>query len=364
MSGFDDNPFDDNPFQDPSIQQVTKNTVNNAAKDLEDYNPFDDTPQRPTTAVRGAANPPPFSGGGGGDTSRSPAVMSPVQDYTPAFGKPQQPAQGGPPPPISTEELQRRQEELERKERELQRREEELGNAPYNARRNNWPPLPDKLPVQPCFYQDINVDIPVEFQRIVRNLYYLWIAHFMMLLVNSLAFLLRIFTIASMDDFVGFGLSLFYIVIFSPATYVCWFRPAYKAFKSDSSFNFMVFFVCFVIQIIFSVLFCLTMQGACGIIGGIKIINLGGAMHIFVGIVVLIVGIGFAVGAVFDVIMLVRIHRIYRSSGASFAKAQQEFTSGVMRNEHVQGAAAGLASEALRTQVNRTTGGGNGNVRY
>lgn len=60
--------------------------------------------------------------------------MSPVQDYTPAFGKPhQQPAQGGPPPPISTEELQRRQEELERKERELQRREEELGSAPYNG---------------------------------------------------------------------------------------------------------------------------------------------------------------------------------------------------------------------------------------
>lgn len=101
----------------------------------------------------------------------------------------------------------------------------------FSARRNNWPPLPDKLPIQPCFYQDINVDIPVEFQRIVRNLYYLWIAHFMMLLVNSLAFLLRMFTLARMEDFVGFGLSLFYIIIFSPASYVCWFRPAYKAFK-------------------------------------------------------------------------------------------------------------------------------------
>ena len=45
------------------------------------------------------------------------------------------------------------------------------------ARQNNWPPLPTWCPwgLKPCFYQDINVDIPVEFQKIVRNLYYLWV---------------------------------------------------------------------------------------------------------------------------------------------------------------------------------------------
>ena len=30
-----------------------------------------------------------------------------------------------------------------------------------------------------------------------------------------------------------------------------------------------------------------------------------------------------------------QIHRMYRSTGASFAKAQAEFTTGVMRNEQV-----------------------------
>lgn len=46
------------------------------------------------------------------------------------------------------------------------------------VRQNNWPPLPKFCPVQPCFYQDINVDIPVEFQKIVKYLYYLWVGEY------------------------------------------------------------------------------------------------------------------------------------------------------------------------------------------
>jgi len=42
-------------------------------------------------------------------------------------------------------------------------------------RRNNFPPFPSWCPVQPCFYQDLSIDIPVEFQKIVRMAYYFWI---------------------------------------------------------------------------------------------------------------------------------------------------------------------------------------------
>lgn len=68
--------------------------------------------------------------------------------------------------------LKRRQEELDRKAAELDRREQQLqGNIPQL---NNWPPLPDNFCVKPCFYQDFNLEIPPEFQRLVKHLYYTW----------------------------------------------------------------------------------------------------------------------------------------------------------------------------------------------
>merc|ERR1712110_1390565 len=153
-----------------------------------------------------------------------------------------------PKPQISTAEFQKRQEELEKRARELDRREEELRNAPNNSnvRQNNWPPLPNFCPIQPCFYQDINVDIPVEFQKIVKYLYYLWIAHASLLLVNMLTGLLYLF--GGGDAGQTFGLALVYAFLFTPASYMCWFRPGYKAFRDDSSMYFMVFFFVFFFQ--------------------------------------------------------------------------------------------------------------------
>lgn len=48
----------------------------------------------------------------------------------------------------------------------------------FPARKNNFPPLPEKCCVQPCFYQDFSVDIPLEFQRIVKTVYYLWLCEY------------------------------------------------------------------------------------------------------------------------------------------------------------------------------------------
>ena len=99
----------------------------------------------------------------------------------------------------------------------------------FTVRQNNWPPLPNFCPIQPCFYQDINVDIPVEFQKIVKYLYYLWIGHVSLLLANFIIGFL--YLCVKGDQGATMGLALVYFFLFTPASFVCWFRPAYKAFR-------------------------------------------------------------------------------------------------------------------------------------
>jgi hypothetical protein len=59
------------------------------------------------------------------------------------------------------------------------------------------------------------------------------------------------------------------------------------------------------------------------------------------------------------VLFSLQVHRIYRSTGASFQKAQAEFATGVLRNETVQNAAADAAASAARGAVQGQYGSNN-----
>lgn len=329
MSNFDENPFAD-PFADPSIQQAVNPPP---AAGLDDYDPFSNpTTTRAQTNNQPATLPPPSS------TTVPAPTAAPPPTYSASA---QQQA--------SSAEFQRRQEELEQKAQELARREEELRNAGQlggGRQENNWPPLPSHFPVGPCFYQDINVEIPLEFQRVVRLLYYLWMFHALMLLINMLGGL-AIFV--SSGDGVTFGLGLLYLLLFTPVSYLCWFRPVYKAFRSDSSFNFMVFFFIFFFQVCVAVVTAIGIptMGSCG---WVSVASAFSNHYIGLGIFLVLVAIGASVDAGSMVILLLWVHRIYRSTGASFAKAQAEFAQGVMRNEHVQSATTSAASSMVRNQ--------------
>ena len=55
------------------------------------------------------------------------------------------------------------------------------------TRENNFPPLPSFLPINPCFYQDFDVDIPAQFRKTVQIVYYIWLVYILALLWNLMA---------------------------------------------------------------------------------------------------------------------------------------------------------------------------------
>jgi len=333
--------FDINPFSDPSVRQVARPPPprqTNAV--LDDYNPFNETtaPARQQPAA-----------GGKTPSSNQPAVM-PVAEapppYTPSSAAAAQAS-------AAAEDLRRRQVELEAKEAELARKEQEMQRAMQGQiRQNNFPPLPAVCCVQPCFYQDFNVDIPLEFQRIVKTGYYIWMAYCGLLVINMFGamgyFIGTVSSGATNQSGVTFGLSILYLLLFTPCSFVCWYRPLYKAFRSDSSFNFFLFFFIFFFQFCVTVLQAIGIDGwgFCGWITGAQ--AMASQLPVAVYVIIFIVASFFTALAVVFFICLIRVHRIYRNTGASFAKAQEEFARGVWSNQTVRQTTANIASTAAR----------------
>merc|ERR1712240_814535 len=101
----------------------------------------------------------------------------------------------------------------------------------------------------------------------------------------------------------------------------------------------------FAIQLIFSIIMAVGFSSAGGLRGD------GTGPHggdYFLGLVALLVTIGWVVCALGDFFMLTKIHGYYRATGASMSKAQSEFTSNVLSNEGVRNAAAQAAAAGVR----------------
>ncbi|NXG69720.1 SCAM2 protein, partial [Baryphthengus martii] len=258
--------------------------------------------------------------------------------------------------------LLQQQAELERKAAELEKKERELQShaASIDPRQNNWPPLPKKCPIKPCFYQDFSADIPADYQRTCKMLYYLWMLHSITLLLNLLA-CLAWFTVQT-ERGVDFGLSILWFILFTPCAFLCWYRPIYKAFRqvlfsffypcchlscrSDSSFSFFVFFFIFFCQIAIYIIQAVGIPGW-GDSGWIAALS---ELHgnLAVAIIMMVVAGFFTLCAVLSLFLLKQVHSLYRRTGASFQRAQEEFSQGILTNRSFQNAASGAASAAAQ----------------
>ncbi|KAK7121932.1 hypothetical protein R3I93_022883 [Phoxinus phoxinus] len=325
MSGFDSNPFgetvDVNPFQDPSVTQVTNSSIDG----IESFTPFPDGNSGSTIPASSVPS--------------QPAVLQPSVDPGPKATA-----------AAAQINLLKQQEELERKAAELDRREQELQSQGATAgKQNNWPPLPRIFPIKPCFYQDFSEEIPLEHQRLCKMMYYLWMWQCVTLFLNVLACLAYFTTHAEAG--IDFGFSILWFIMFAPCSFLCWYRPVYKAFRSDSSFNFFFFFFIFFAQIVVSVIQSVGIPkwGNSGWISAIEAMGYNKA----VGAIMMVVAAFFTASAALSVFLLKMVHSNYRRTGASFQKAQQEFSQGVLTNRSFQSAAASAATTAAQSSFQR-----------
>ncbi|KAI6182017.1 Secretory carrier-associated membrane protein [Aphelenchoides fujianensis] len=289
---------------DPSIAQAT------STQPAEEYNPF----------------------------SNQPAAARPVA--APTVGAPQQTSVN------MDSELFRQQEELRKREQDLQRRQEEFerrqqqgGGAAGGRGQNphNWPPLP-------AF--DIDVEIPVQFQETVRLIYNVYLVYVLALTVNVVAtFFYMLMAGGGHRHPAAFGhptrpLHAVRLPLLGSG-------PVYKAFRDDSSFNFMVFFFVLFLHTIFCFVQALGLsQYACGWSNTISVFS----QHIFVGLVMLVSTLAFTAAFGGMAFGLLKVHRLYRGAGFTIDKARKEFSEGVMSDRNVQ-AAANQATRAAASHA-------------
>nr|XP_047912341.1 secretory carrier-associated membrane protein 1-like isoform X3 [Anser cygnoides] len=165
---------------------------------------------------------------------------------------------------LAQAELLKRQEELERKADELDRREREM--------------------------QSLNQ------QRV----------HTVTLFLNVFGCLAWFYIDATRG--VDFGLSILWFLLFTPCSFVCWYRPLYGAFRSDSSFRFFVFFFVYICQFAVHVLQAAGFQrwGNCGWISSLTGLN----KSIPVGIMMIIIAALFTASAVISLVMFKKGHSL------------------------------------------------------
>jgi len=333
----------DNPFADPSVVEAQRAAAN---APIEEDNPFAEA----VAPAPASVNLPPSQVSG----NMTPAPITPAASASAPSSNPKIENIPG------HADLLKRQEELERKEAELERRERQMNQSSgANVQPNNWPPLPSWFPIKPCFYHDISLEIPLDFQKTVRYLYYLWMVYVVALFFNvlgNMTFWIIISKQSNPDTPAAtgeeeapgnFAKSILWLILFSPCS-MCWYIPAYRAFKSDSSFNFFIFFFIFFFQICWLLLMVIGVPGMgfCGwtiAITGLKT-NVAG------GIVAMIAALLFTVTFIFGIVMLRKVHQIYGATGATFAKAMSEgqgtFNTAVWSNQHVRNAAQEAATQA------------------
>ncbi|QHN95519.1 Secretory carrier-associated membrane protein [Arachis hypogaea] len=126
-------------------------------------------------------------------------------------------------------ELEAREAELKKREQELKRKEDAIARAGIVIEEKNWPPL------FPIIHHDIAAEIPIHLQRIQYVAFTTWLGVITCLIWNLVAVSVAWAYGGAMSNWF---LAVIYLISGVPGSFTLWYRPLYRASRTDSALKF------------------------------------------------------------------------------------------------------------------------------
>ncbi|XP_071718351.1 secretory carrier-associated membrane protein 2-like [Rutidosis leptorrhynchoides] len=205
-------------------------------------------------------------------------------------------------------ELQAKEAELNRRDEILRRKEDALQRSGAVIEHKNWPTF------YPLVRHDIPGDIPVHLQRI-QYVAYATLLGVLITLGWNLLMSIALFTSNIVGRYIFF--SIVYFLLGPPGAFYFWYRPLYRAFKSNNGMNFGCFFFNYTYHIVF---FAFAAIGPRILFAGFHFAGILNAVDLWNGhkglaVMSLIGSILFAFEVILSVWVMRQVYRQFRNSG-------------------------------------------------
>ncbi|WCJ29048.1 Secretory carrier-associated membrane protein [Euphorbia peplus] len=147
-------------------------------------------------------------------------------------------------PKKKEKELSSWEADLKRREKDIKRREDAVTQAGVPVDDKNWPPF------FPIIHHDITNEIPIHAQRLQYLAFASWLGIVLCLSFNVIAILVNWIRGGGVKIFL---LASIYALSGIPMSYILWYRPLYRAMRTDSALKFGWFFMFYLIHIGFCI---------------------------------------------------------------------------------------------------------------
>ncbi|OMO98777.1 Secretory carrier membrane protein [Corchorus olitorius] len=300
MSRYESNPFEEeevNPFSDPSVRKGS-GQPNYGGGAFYTTNPGS---VPPATSRLSPLPPEPYD--------RGATIDIPLDSAKDLKAK--------------EKELQAKEAELKKREQELKRKEDAISRAGIVIEEKNWPPY------FPIIHHDIANEIPVHLQNMLYVAFTTLLGLVLCLTWNIVA--VTAAWIKGEGPTIWF-LAIIYFISGVPGGYVLWYRPLYRAMRTDSALKFGWFFMFYLLHIGFCIFAAIAPpiifkgKSLAGILPAIDLV--GG--HAFVGVFYFI-GFGlFAVESVLSIWVIQQVYMYFRGSGKAAEMKREAATRTMM----------------------------------